>query len=81
VISAVYYTGTAQEEAARILPAGMELNAIVFGVFIIELSMPVGSCIALIAKDKGADMDCCMKGVVLSTVASVITIPIIGIFL
>lgn len=64
-----------------ILPAGMELNAIVFGVFIIELSMPVGSCIALIAKDKGADMDCCMKGVVLSTVASVITIPIIGIFL
>lgn len=54
---------------------------VVFGVFIIELGMPVGSIIALMTREKGGDVAYCTRGVVLSTLASIITIPIICAFL
>lgn len=56
-------------------------DAVVFGVFIIELAMPIGSIIGLFAKECGADDAYCMKGTVLSTLASIFTIPIVGLFL
>lgn len=56
-------------------------NDIVFGVFILEMSMPVGSVITLFAKESGADSAYCTKGIVLTTLASIITIPVIGVFL
>lgn len=71
-----------------LLPAAMvfllgwlPVDGVVFGVFIIELSMPVGSIVSLMAKESGADMEYCTKGVVLSTLASIITIPVICMFL
>lgn len=59
----------------------LPIDSVVFGVFIIEFGMPVGSIISLMAKENGADAEYCTKGVVLSTMASIITIPIICGFL
>jgi predicted permease len=57
------------------------LDTTVLGVFILELSMPVGSIIGLMAQENHADADYCMKGTVLTTLASILTIPLVGIFL
>lgn len=64
-----------------LLMRNMGYDAVVFGVFIIELAMPIGSIIGLFAKECGADDAYCMKGTVLSTLASIITIPLVGLFL
>ena len=64
-----------------LLMRDMGFDPVVFGVFIIELAMPVGSIIGLFAKECGADDAYCMKGAVLSTLASIFTIPIVGLFL
>ncbi len=64
-----------------LLMRDMGFDQVVFGVFIIELAMPIGSVIGLFAKECGADDAYCMKGTVLSTLASIITIPIVGSFL
>ena len=57
------------------------IDPMVFGVFIIELGMPVGSIIVMMAREKGADAAYCTKGVVVSTLTSILTIPIICAFL
>ena len=57
------------------------IDPVVFGVFIIELGMPVGSIIALMTREKEGDAAYCTKGVVVSTLASIVTIPIICAFL
>lgn len=64
-----------------LLMRNMGYDSVVFGVFIIELAMPVGSIIGLFAKECGADDAYCMKGTVLSTLASIVTIPIVGLFI
>lgn len=64
-----------------LLMRNMGFDPVVFGVFIIELAMPVGSIIGLFVKECGADDAYCMKGAVLSTLASIFTIPIVGLFL
>ena len=61
--------------------AAYAIDPIVFGVFIIELGMPVGSIIAMTTREKGGDAAYCTKGVVLSTLASILTIPLICAFL
>lgn len=65
----------------NVLLSRVAVDPVVFGVFIIELGMPVGSIIALIVKEQGADAEYCTKGVVLSTLASIVTIPVICAFL
>lgn len=67
--------------AVALLMRNMGYDAVVFGVFIIELAMPVGSIIGLFAKECSADDAYCMKGTVLSTLASIVTIPIVGLFI
>lgn len=67
--------------AVALLMRNMGFDAVVFGVFIIELAMPIGSIIGLFAKECGADDAYCMKGTVLSTLASILTIPFVGLFL
>lgn len=57
------------------------IDPVVFGVFIVELGMPVGSIIVMMAREQGGDAAYCTKGVVLSTLASIITIPLICAFL
>ena len=67
-----------------LLPAVMILllkplpaDSVVFGVFALQLAMPVGSIVTLIAKENGADEICCTNGIVLSTLASLVTIPLV----
>ena len=57
------------------------LDRQVAGVVGLMMAMPVGSIVVLLATDKGADEKLCMKGCVLSTLLSVITIPLVAIFL
>lgn len=71
-----------------VLPIGMALllkglsaDPVVFGVFILQLAMPVGSIVTLIAKESGADEACSTNGIVLSTLASIVTIPLVCFFL
>lgn len=71
-----------------VLPIGMALllggipaDPTVFGVFILQLAMPVGSIVTLIAKESGADEVCSTNGIVLSTLASIVTIPLTCLFL
>lgn len=59
----------------------LSISPLVFGVFIVELGMPVGSIITLMTREQGGDVAYCTKGVVLSTLASIITIPLICTFL
>lgn len=59
----------------------LAIDPVVFGVFIIEIGMPVGSIIALMTREQGGDVAYCTKGVVLSTLASIFTIPFICTFL
>ena len=61
--------------------AAYAVNPIVFGVFIVELGMPVGSIIVMLTRENGGDAAYCTRGVVLSTLASIVTIPLICAFL
>ncbi len=67
--------------AVILLMKNLPLDSVVFGVFALELAMPVGSIITLIAKENGADETCSTNGIVLSTLCSIVTIPIVCIFL
>ena len=51
------------------------------GVFGLMLAMPVGSIVVLLAANRGADETVCTRGSVISTLASVLTIPFIAVFL
>jgi predicted permease len=53
----------------------------VIGVFGLMLSMPVGSIVVLLASERGANEEVCTRGSVISTLLSVLTIPIIAAFL
>ena len=59
----------------------LSISQVVLGVFIVELGMPVGSIITLMTREQGGDVTYCTKGVVLSTLASIVTIPLICTFL
>lgn len=66
--------------AALILRA-VPWSGMVKGVFTLMLAMPVGSIIVMLAKEYGADEMECTKGIMLTTILSVITIPIVSLFL
>lgn len=57
------------------------INETLIGVFVLELAMPVGSIITMMTKEYGAADDCCTDGIVLSTLFSVLTIPVVCLFL
>lgn len=66
---------------AALLIRGFALDEKIAGTFILMLAMPVGSIVVLLAADQGADESCCIKGSVLSTLFSVITIPVVSFLL
>lgn len=66
---------------AALIIGQLSLDVQIAGLFILMLAMPVGSIVVLLATDRGADETCCIRGSVLSTLFSVITIPIIALFL
>lgn len=51
------------------------------GIFVFMFAMPVGSIVVLLAMEYGADEECCTSGAVLSTLFSVISIPMVSFFL
>ncbi len=59
----------------------VDFPAMVEGIFILMLAMPVGSIVVMLAKECGADEMECTKGSILTTLLSVITIPIVSLFL
>lgn len=67
--------------AILLLKRLVPVEPLVFGVFALQLSMPVGSIVTLIAKENGADERCCTNGIVLGTLASILTIPLVCLFL
>ncbi|MBP3460665.1 MAG: AEC family transporter [Lachnospiraceae bacterium] len=67
--------------AAALIIRNFAVDAEIAGVFILMLAMPVGSIVVLLAADQGADETCCTKGSILSTLFSVITIPIVSLLL
>lgn len=56
-------------------------DSMILGVFAILMGMPVGSIVSMMIKEKGGADQYCIKGVVLSTLFSIVTIPFICIFL
>ena len=66
---------------ALLLKNVLPVNEMIFGVFILQMSMPVGSIVALMAKENGADETCCTNGIVLTTLLSLVTIPVVCLFL
>ena len=61
----------------RLLPFDSTLQTL----FVIMMSMPVGSFVVLILEEYGDDADCAARGVVLSTLFSLLTLPIVSLFL
>ena len=62
-------------------PANM---VFLFVIFILMLAMPSGSIIAMIVREYGGkteEEDICSKGVLMTTLFSIITIPIVVLFL
>ena len=59
----------------------LPIDSQILGVFILMLAMPVGSIVVLVAMEQGADSACCTRGSVISTLLSIITIPIIALLL
>lgn len=59
----------------------LPVDSQILGVFILMLAMPVGSIVVLVAMEEGADSACCTRGSVVSTLLSIITIPIIALLL
>lgn len=67
--------------AAALLMRLLPWPAMVEGVFILMLAMPVGSIVVMLATESGADEIECTKGSILTTLLSVLTIPIVSLFL
>lgn len=61
----------------RLLP----FDDMILKLFIIMLSMPAGSMVVLITQEYGGKTDCAAAGVVSSTIVSLLTIPIVTLFL
>ena len=50
-------------------------------LFILMLSMPAGRMVVLVTEEYGGRTECAASGVALSTLASIVTIPIVSLFL
>lgn len=66
--------------AAALLLHLCPVDAMTKGIFVLQLAMPVGSILALMAADNGLEGKTCTDGIVLSTLLSVATIPIVCLF-
>lgn len=67
--------------AAALIIRPFGIDSMVKGVFVMMLAMPVGTIVVMFAKQAGADELECTKGSVLTTLLSIITIPIVAFFL
>lgn len=66
---------------AALIIRNFALPAELAGIFVFMLGMPVGSIVVPLAAEYGADETCCTRGTVLSTLFSIVTIPLVSLFL
>lgn len=66
---------------AALISRNFALPAELAGIFVFMLGMPVGSIVVPLAAEYGADETCCTRGTVLSTLFSILTIPLVSLFL
>lgn len=66
---------------AALVVRRLAIDPQLLGVFILMLAMPVGSIVVLLASEQGADETVCTKGSVISTLLSILTIPVVAFFL
>ena len=66
---------------AALIVRNIAFDRQVIGVFGLMMAMPIGSIVVLLAKQQGADETVCTRASVISTLASVITIPLVAAFL
>ena len=60
---------------------GLENNNVIFGVFILMFAMPVGSIVTMLIKEYGGDEGLCSKTTIITTLLSIITIPLVAFFI
>lgn len=64
--------------AAAFLFRGLFDSEMLFGIFVLMFSMPVGSIVTMIFNEYGRGETVCSQGIVLSTLLSLITIPVVA---
>ena len=64
--------------AAAFLFRGLFSSEMLFGIFVLMFSMPVGSIVTMILNEYGRGETICSQGIVLSTLLSLITIPVVA---
>lgn len=68
--------------ASTFIFRNLGFDSTVFGVFIILLATPAGSIVILIEKEYGReDNSLCAKGIALTTILALVTIPIVAMFI
>lgn len=60
---------------------GLEINEILVGVCMVMLATPVGSMTAMLAQQYEGDYELASKGVAITTILSVVTMPAVSILL
>ncbi len=53
----------------------------IFGVFVLTAAMPVGSIVTMFIKEYGGDEGLCSRATIITTLLSIITIPIVAMFI
>jgi len=66
---------------AAIVLKNFDIDYFAYITFVLQLSMPVGNVIAIMIASAGRDPAECTSGVILSTVCSIVTVPLVGLFL
>ncbi len=59
----------------------LPFDATILKLFVIMASMPAGTMVVLMAEEYANDSDAATKGVILSTLSSVFTVPIVSLFM
>lgn len=59
----------------------LQHDTTIFGVFILMFAMPVGSIVTMLIKEYGGDEGLCSRVTVITTLLSIITIPVVAAFI
>ncbi|MDC7301102.1 AEC family transporter [Agathobacter ruminis] len=67
--------------AAALIIKGFPLDEMVKNVFVMEIAMPVGALVLALNRNYGANEIVTSRGIVITTILSIITIPLVSLFL
>jgi hypothetical protein len=59
----------------------LENNNVIFGVFILMFAMPVGSIVTMLIKEYGGDESLSSRATIITTLLSIVTIPVVAMFI